>query len=293
MPSRRRPHVAWLVIAALLAGVGLHVVLIHLPNSMQRHYGDLFRAAMVLLVGGAISSFFERWLKGTAGDWLGARRAASFRFLGRLVLYLSIALALMAAFGVGLSSVIFGSAFLTVILGLAGQNFFANLIAGIGLILFRPFEVGDRISFVSWQYSVLMPSYPHEKLKPAYTGTVHDVNLAYTSLKTDDGVAMMVPNGIMMQAYIENHRHGEHLPFRFRFDLDLALDPDDLLRQLEARLKTLGFPVQVALADISATTFGLVFTGHAQEPEDTTRHAILQHVIPVVQGMRETTSQPR
>jgi small-conductance mechanosensitive channel len=288
----KRPHLAWKVIAAILVGIGLHVVLVHLPPHIQKHYGDLFRAAIVLLVGGAISWFFESWLNGSARDWLGAHRAASFRFMGRLVLYLSVALALLAAFGVGLSSVVFGSAFFTVILGLAGQNFFANLIAGIGLIFYRPFEVGDKVNFVAWQLGVVMPSYPHEKMKPTYSGTVRDVSLAYTTLETDEGITMKVPNGILIQAYIETRPQDARVPFRFRFDLDLALDPAVLLPKLETQLKTLHFPVKVSLADVGAATFAVVLTGYTGEPEDAARHAILRRLIPLVQELRETTAQP-
>lgn len=292
-PTGRKSRIGLKVLLAVLAGVGLHVVLVHLPDKMQKHYGDLFRAAIVLLVGGAISWFFESWLKGTAGDVLGARRAASFRFLGRLVLYLSLALALLAAFGVGLSSVVFGSAFLSVILGLAGQNFFANLIAGIGLIAFRPFEVGDRISFVTWQYSLMMPSFPHRLMKPAYTGVVRDVSLAYTTLDTDDGTPMTVPNGIMMQASIENHRDQKNVPFHIRFDLDLGLHPEKLLPQLETALKPLPYSVSVQLADVGAATFAIALTGSAPgKREETVRHQILYRLIPVIQGLREDQTTP-
>lgn len=294
MPLKgKRPNLAWKVIAAILVGVGLHIVLVHLPQSIQKHYGDLFRAAIVLIVGGVISWALEAWLNGSAREWLGAHRAASFRFMTRLVLYLSVALALLAAFGVGLSSVVFGSAFLTVILGLAGQNFFANLIAGIGLIFYRPFEVGDRVSFVAWQFGVLMPSFPHERMKPTYSGTVRDVSLAYTTLETDEGLSMKVPNGILIQAYIENHRQAVGSPFRFRFDLDLALDPNILMPRLEDQLKSLQFSARVALADVGAATFAILLTGHTTESEDVARHAILRRLIPLVQELRgTTTAQP-
>lgn len=289
MASDKKPRLAWKVVLAILVGVGLHVVLIHLPDNIQKHYGDLFRATIVLLVGGAISYFFESWLKGAATNLLGTRRGTSFRFLGRLVLYLSLTLALLAAFGVGLSSVVFGSAFLTVILGLAGQNFFSNLIAGIGLIFFRPFEVGDRIRFITWQFTLLMPSFPHERLKPAYSGVVRDITLAYTTLETDDNVPMMIPNGIMIQAYIENHRHESRLPFRIRFDLDLAVDPTRLLPRIETALTSLSYPVTVQLTDVGATTYGMIMSGETQgKREDLVRHEILQHLIPLIQESRQT-----
>lgn len=289
----KKPRLAWKVVLAILVGIGLQVVLMHLPHAIQKHYGDLFRAAIVLVVGGAISYFFENWLKHSTSTLLGSRRGTSFRFMGRLILYLVLALALLAAFGVGLSSVVFGSAFLTVILGLAGQNFLSNLIAGIGLVIFRPFEVGDRINFITWQFTTIMPSFPHERMKPVYSGTVRDINLAYTTLDNDDGIPMLVPNGTMIQAYVENHHNESKIPFRVRVDVDLALDPKRLLPPLTAALESLPYKVYVSLADVGATTFGILFTGHTQgKREDAVRHEILRELIPLIQNLRQTENTP-
>ncbi len=287
LPPRTKSRVGWKIILVILAGIALHLLSTRLPHPIQKHYGDVFHAAIVVLVGGAVAYLVEHWLNRVATERLGPRRATSFRFLSRLLLYLALALALLAAFGVGLSSVVFGSAFITVILGLAGQNFFGNLIAGIGLVLFHPFDVGDHISFVTWQYGLLMPSFPHEQMKPTYSGVVTDINLAYTTLQTADGTPMMVPNGAMIQASIENRKRAEHVPFRFRFDLDLVLDPSRLISALETRFQSLPAHIQVQLADVGATTFSVVLTGRTREPNiDAFKHQVLAILIPLVQELK-------
>lgn len=68
----------------------------------------------------------------------------------------------------------------SVVLGLAAQNTLGNLIAGISLLLYRPFEVGDRLQ-------VTAPT-------GLETGVVESVNLGYTVLKTDDNRRVVVPN---------------------------------------------------------------------------------------------------
>lgn len=287
----RPPRTGWKIIFVILIGIALQIVLNHLPDPIQKHYGDLFRAAIVLLVGGAISVFIEHWLQRVTADRVGSRRATSLRFLARLVLYLAIALALLADFGVGLSSVVFGSAFVTVILGLAGQNFFSNLIAGIGLVIFHPFEVGDRIHFVAWQYPLLMPSYPHEAMKPTYIGVVTDINLGYTTLTTDEGVPMLIPNGVIIQAAIHNYQRRKKQMMRFRFDLDLALDPLHLTEKAEERFKTLPYQVSVRLADVGATTFAiLVLVETVNGRDEVIRHEILKQLVPLVQELRHQAS---
>ena len=72
---------------------------------------------------------------------------------------------------------------LTVIIGFAAQNTLGNLIAGISLLLYRPFKLGDRLQVVA-------PT-------GLETGTVEGLTLGYTLLKTDDNRRVVVPNSVM------------------------------------------------------------------------------------------------
>jgi small-conductance mechanosensitive channel len=203
-------------------------------------------------------------------------------------------LGVLAALGVGFSSVVFGGAFLTVIIGLAGQTMFGNLIAGIGLILFRPFVVGERIVFVAWQYPVLMPSFPHEALRPGYTGTVTDINLMYTALRDDAGLEIFVPNGVIIQAMIENHtRSGERL-VRLRFEVSLELPWDDVAVAAAAVARRLPYPVQWLPADVGPTSYGVLFLARAPagHSADQIRAELLEAWIPALQAIRAQAAQP-
>jgi len=72
---------------------------------------------------------------------------------------------------------------ISVIIGLAAQNTLGNLIAGISLLLYRPFNVGDRLQMTA-------PT-------GMETGFVESLNLGYTLLKTDDNRHVVIPNSIM------------------------------------------------------------------------------------------------
>jgi len=72
---------------------------------------------------------------------------------------------------------------LSVIIGLAAQNTLGNLVAGISLLLYRPFNVGDHLQ-------VTAPT-------GLETGFVESINLGYTLLKTDDNRRVVVPNSLM------------------------------------------------------------------------------------------------
>jgi small-conductance mechanosensitive channel len=72
---------------------------------------------------------------------------------------------------------------LSVVAGLAAQNTLGNLIAGISLLLYRPFNVGDRLQ-------VTAPT-------GLEIGEIESLSLGYTIIKTDDNRRVVVPNSIM------------------------------------------------------------------------------------------------
>ena len=70
-----------------------------------------------------------------------------------------------------------------VIIGLAAQSTLGNFIAGISLLVYRPFRVGDRLQ-------INAPT-------GLETGTVASVMLAYTLLETFDNRRIVVPNSVI------------------------------------------------------------------------------------------------
>ena len=72
---------------------------------------------------------------------------------------------------------------ISLIVGFAAQNTLGNLIAGISLLLYRPFKLGDRLQ-------VIAPT-------GVETGFVESLTLGYTLLKTDDNRRVVVPNSVM------------------------------------------------------------------------------------------------
>jgi len=72
---------------------------------------------------------------------------------------------------------------ITVVVGLAAQNTLGNLVAGISLLLYRPFKLGDRLQ-------VMAPT-------GVETGVVESLTLGYTLLKTDENRHVVVPNSLM------------------------------------------------------------------------------------------------
>ena len=284
-----------LVLVLVLLGIAMAV---GLDLSRQRlglnkDYLHLIKAFIVLVVGGLISYLLERYLFRMAPSAGG--RTSSLRFVVRLILLLVVVLSVLAAFGVGLSSVVFGGAFFTVIIGLAGQTMFGNLIAGIGLVIFRPFDVGNHVTFVAWQYPMLMPSYPHDALKPGYSGVVTDINLMYTSIRSDQGLPMMIPNGILIQAMIENHSRSDGRRIRFRFDLPLVTPAEPVIDTIRQILQGLNYQGDALLVDVSPTSYSVAVAINSPQTmaaDDTIRDQILSQLVPYINGLSSKIQEP-
>jgi small-conductance mechanosensitive channel len=76
-----------------------------------------------------------------------------------------------------------GASVASIVLGLAAQSTLGNLIAGLGLLLYRPFSVGDRLQ-------MNLPGGP----EPA---VVEELTLGYTFLRAEDQRVIVVPNSVM------------------------------------------------------------------------------------------------
>jgi small-conductance mechanosensitive channel len=78
-----------------------------------------------------------------------------------------------------------GVSLMSVIVGFAAQTTLGNLVAGISLVLYKPFRLGDRLQ-------VQTPA-------GVEVGKVEGISLGYTALRTDDQRQIIIANGTMAQ----------------------------------------------------------------------------------------------
>lgn len=110
-------------------------------------------------------------------------------FFGNVLFFVLLALVIIAALGqLGVETTtvaaIFAAAGLAV--GLALQNSLSNFASGVLIIAFRPFRVGDYIT------------------AGGQSGTVEEVNIFTTHLKTPDNIGVIVPNSTITSSSILN-----------------------------------------------------------------------------------------
>ena len=92
------------------------------------------------------------------------------------------------------------------IIGFASINTIGNAIAGLILMLSRPFKIGDRLFF-------------QDKFVD-----VEDIDLIYTRMRTPDNILISVPNQLLIESVIQDYgvnnitRHG--IPVTAGYDVD-------------------------------------------------------------------------
>jgi small conductance mechanosensitive channel len=153
-------------------------------------YGIKIVAAIAILIigfwlAGRIRNVVKRSLEKT-----GKVDATLSGFLSAVARYLVLIVtvfAVVAQFGVEISSllVVFGSAGLAV--GLALQGTLSNVAAGVMLLLFRPFKVGDFVEV------------------GGHSGTVQVISLFVTELSTPDNVQIIIPNSAVWGSSVKNY----------------------------------------------------------------------------------------
>ena len=134
------------------------------------------------------------------------------KFLGAIIYAIAVILAL-DLLGINVMPFIAGAGVAGIAIGFAAKDTLSNLIAGVLLIIDRPFEIGDRIEVWS------APS------GSATWGDVIDIGLRATKIKTTDNIVIIIPNNEIMKRDIVNYTIIS-TKIRVRINIGVAYDAD-------------------------------------------------------------------
>jgi len=152
---------------------------------------NILLAVLILIVGFWFAGRVGRAIR-NVGERNERLDDTLFRFLGSVAKYVIlafVAIAVLNRFGVETTSIValLGAAGLAV--GLALQGAMSNLAAGVMLMVFRPYKVGDFIDAAG------------------KFGKVDEITLFTTVLQTFDNQQIIIPNGQIWGDQIINHSH--------------------------------------------------------------------------------------
>ncbi len=134
------------------------------------------------------------------------------KFSGAIIYSIAVVIAL-DVIGVNVMPFVAGAGVVGIAVGFAAKDTLSNLIAGVLLIIDRPFEIGDRIEI--WTAPKGTSSW----------GDVIDIGLRATRIKTTDNIVVVIPNNEVMKRDIVNYTAMSAM-IRVRIDIGVAYDTD-------------------------------------------------------------------
>ncbi len=228
------------LILLIAIGIGLYYTL-YVLHVIPLSSSVIVKLAVATAAGLAIITLVGREVSSVSRRLLGEKRGSMLFVVFRFVAYTLLALVILALAGVSGTDLLAGGTFAGLVLGLAGQTVLSNIIAGVMIILARPYEVDDRVTFLTWQFGLIAPAYPpkfysNDFLMPGYSGKVSDIGLAYSTVALDEGTIMKIPNSLMVQAAIVSHEIEERV-VRTKYEVPSSLDPELVIGKVEERIR--------------------------------------------------------
>lgn len=215
-----------------------------MDQSFWQEHGDEISAAITLAVAIVIAIGVDRLLIGRAvqramgletGE-LSREARTRLRLVRRLlfvaIILIGVALALsqFASIKRFATGVLASTAVLGIIIGFAGRQVIANLVAGVLMAITQPIRIGDRIS-----------------IGDEVDGRVIDITLTFTRVDGGDGNLIVVPNEKVTTDVVINHSAGNtHAPVT----VDVWLSPDADLDSARKALEK-GEVTSVALIEMT------------------------------------------
>jgi small conductance mechanosensitive channel len=200
-------------------------------------------AVLLLILGWLASGMLSRWARGGLGKIHGidATLAQFFSNVIRYAILVIVLVMVLGQFGVQTASILAALGAIGLAIGLALQGTLQNIAAGIMLLVLRPFRVGEYVETGN------------------VSGTIVDVGLFATELKTAEGLYRLAPNQTLWNVPITNY---SRLPNR-RNDISIATNDTltiekarkILIATAEAEARVLKVPApSVFVADFGETS---------------------------------------
>ncbi|MTI42774.1 small conductance mechanosensitive channel [Roseibium hamelinense] len=168
------------------------------------------KALIVLIVGWILAGFLSGLVKRRIvshpkiDDTIGSFAASIVKWLVLLVTFIAV----LNLFGIQATSLVAVLGAGTLAIGLALQGTLSDIAAGVMLIIFRPYKVGQFVDI------------------GGTSGTVQDLNIFVTELVTPDNVQIIMPNGKAWGAIVTNYSAHSTRRLDLTFNIDYADDPD-------------------------------------------------------------------
>ncbi|HEY1660478.1 MAG TPA: mechanosensitive ion channel family protein [Candidatus Sulfotelmatobacter sp.] len=219
LESRRVSGAAWLLLGTLIHRILAEYLGMPL---LQRHYYTQVTTVALIIAGNWILWRVVRWFLGRVrGQALahGHGGTGSLMLLGERII--KFAIFVMAVFfvfatlGFNMSTALAGLGIGTLAIGFGAQQTIANLFGGVSVLVDELFRVGDLCKFGD------------------RSGTVEDIGLRSTRVRTDERTLLAIPNGTVATINVENLSRRDKILFKTILGLHLDTTSDQVSAVLD------------------------------------------------------------
>jgi len=221
---KRNVGVFWFLLAIVAVAViivGLFLKFMPMKSETLKQMEGIFRIGLGTLivlsaaniVNKLITSRLRQLAELTGAEFDKTRFSIAQNLFSAVVYTIAIIIIIRLVPGLGevALSLLAGAGIAAIVLGFAAKDVASNLIAGIFIAIFQPFRAGDRILF-----------------NETY-GTVEDITLRHTIIRTWKNQRLVVPNSKISQSTIVNYSLKDEkcvetveIPISYETDIDKA-----------------------------------------------------------------------
>lgn len=228
----------------LLIIFGLRIALIPLTisDNIELILMNLCYSIMIVIIfviiGRSINVVIDEWGKGFAkktNSSIDEQLLSLFHRFINIVLVIITVLVILNYWGYKITPILASLGIMGMAIGLALQSTLGNVFGGIQMIIDKSMKVGETV-----------------KIGTDIFGTVEDIGIRSTKIRTPDNELLIVPNGPLSNMTIQNWaQHDSKIRITVDFGVDYSSDPKKIKKILEDELKK----IKLVLKDPAPSIF--------------------------------------
>ncbi|MGB6327300.1 MAG: mechanosensitive ion channel domain-containing protein, partial [Halarcobacter sp.] len=192
-------------------------------NEQSISFLSLVKAILLIIFGFLIGSLYKKWIYKISNRWPNMSQML-LKLTSNVGFYLIVFITTMismGSLGIDMSSISLIAGALSIGIGFGLQTVVSNLIAGIILMFERTIRIGDII-----------------EIDALLKGTVTDIRIRSTTIKTFDNIDIIIPNSSFIQNNVINWTLDDvtrrlHIPFGVAYGTKIETVKEVVLTELD------------------------------------------------------------
>lgn len=212
----------------IIFGLRISLIPLTIPDTFELILVELCYSVMIIIffvmVGRSINVIIDEWGKDFAKKSKSQMDDQLLSLFHRVINILIVIIAILSVlkfWGYQITPILASLGIAGVAIGLALQSTLGNVFGGIQLIVDKTMSVGETV-----------------KIGVDIFGTVEDIGIRSTKIRTPDNELLIIPNGPLSTMTIQNWaQHNEKIRVTVDFGVDYSSDPKQVKKVVEDAIK--------------------------------------------------------